>query len=411
MKVNVNVNLIQGRLNSETVIVIDPGHGGENKGADYNGLVEKNINMKTAEAMYEELSKYENIKVYMTHTDIELDMSLAQRAEYAKSVDADYLISLHYNASEYHSLYGCEVWIPSISSYYVKGYQLADNIINELTDLGINSKGIKTRIGDDGDEYYGIIRECEYRGITSIIVEHCYLDNRNDIGYVKNETGFKEFGRADAWGLAKYLGLKSSILGVDYSNHQNISVIEPQARIYQDSTPPEILSVKVISFDKYRATLEFSIEAKDSDTYINYYSYSLDGGENFTELLLWDTSIGDTLNVGVGNVSEDIIKNGIELVVRVYNIYDVQAQSDIIDVYELYGIEKEDFLLKDEDSNNAGLEEGFLEETFEKINTETLSIKDMKTGYKDSVIYKAGIIILIGIVLALILVVIFRKGK
>lgn len=418
MKVNVNSNSIQNRLNSETVIVIDPGHGGENKGADYNGLVEKSINMKTANAMYEELSKYENIKVYLSHTDIEIDMSLAERAEYAKSVNADYLISIHYNASEDHSLYGCEAWIPSIGSYYIKGYQLADNIVNELTTLGINSKGVKTRIGDDGDEYYGIIRECENRGITSIIVEHCYLDNRNDSRYVKNDAGFEAFGKADAKGFAKFLGLKSNILGVDYSSHKNESVIEPQSRVYQDSTPPEIMSVKINDFDKERASLEFSIEAKDDDTYINYYSYSLDGGENFTELLLWDTSIEDILNLGVGNISEDIIKSGIELVVRVYNIYDVYAESDVIDVYELYDIEKESVMLQEGDSNEDNVDESevyikeeFYEEEFDGINTETSVRKDVVSNNKDSAIYKGGIIIVIGIVLVVILAIIFRKGK
>ncbi|MBQ3546211.1 MAG: N-acetylmuramoyl-L-alanine amidase [Lachnospiraceae bacterium] len=438
MKVNVNENLIQSRLNKETVIVIDPGHGGENKGADYSGLVEKSINMKTANAMYEELSKYENVKVYLSHTDIEFDMSLKERAEYAKSVNADYLISLHYNASEDHSLYGCEAWIPSIGSYYVKGYQLADNIINEITGLGINSKGVKTRIGDDGDEYYGIIRECENRGITSIIVEHCYLDNRNDSRYVKNDAGFENFGKADALGLAKFLGLKSNVLGVDYSTHQNVSVIEPQTRIYQDSTPPEIMSVEVTKFDKDKAVLEFSIQAKDNDTYINYYSYSLDGGKNFTELLLWDTYAGETLNIGVGNISEDIINNGIELVVRVYNMYDVRAESEMIDVYKLYGIENESQPMKeetstenfsndessnDEVSNNSDGEnetkefieeesfEEIYEETFKEINTETSASKDVEGGNKDSVIYKGSVIIIIGIILAVILAVIFKKGK
>ena len=51
----------------ELVIVIDPGHGGSNLGADYNGFLEKEMNMTVANAMYEELSKYEDITVYMTH--------------------------------------------------------------------------------------------------------------------------------------------------------------------------------------------------------------------------------------------------------------------------------------------------------------------------------------------------------
>ncbi|MDE6063579.1 MAG: N-acetylmuramoyl-L-alanine amidase, partial [Lachnospiraceae bacterium] len=58
----------------ELVIVIDPGHGGKNLGADYNGFLEKEMNMTVANAMYEELTKYEGITVYMTHTSTDTDM-------------------------------------------------------------------------------------------------------------------------------------------------------------------------------------------------------------------------------------------------------------------------------------------------------------------------------------------------
>ncbi len=36
----------------ELVIVIDPGHGGKNLGADYNGFLEKEMNMTVANAMW-----------------------------------------------------------------------------------------------------------------------------------------------------------------------------------------------------------------------------------------------------------------------------------------------------------------------------------------------------------------------
>ena len=43
--------------NSEDIIiVIDPGHGGNNLGAQVDGIVEKDINLKVAMAMYEHLS-------------------------------------------------------------------------------------------------------------------------------------------------------------------------------------------------------------------------------------------------------------------------------------------------------------------------------------------------------------------
>ena len=92
-----------GKVHAEPVkIVIDPGHGGTNLGAQYNGFTEKYMTMVVANAMAEELKKYEGIEVYMTRTE-DVELSLQQRADYAKSVDADFFFCLHFNMSENHT--------------------------------------------------------------------------------------------------------------------------------------------------------------------------------------------------------------------------------------------------------------------------------------------------------------------
>ena len=85
---------LQKWQNEKPVIVIDPGHGGDNEGTTENNHVEKNMTMITALSMYHELSKYDELDVYLTHTE-DKDMSLKQRAKFASDVNADMLISLH----------------------------------------------------------------------------------------------------------------------------------------------------------------------------------------------------------------------------------------------------------------------------------------------------------------------------
>ena len=51
------------------VIVIDPGHGGSNEGLDYDGFLEKDMNLVTAKAMQELLQQYDNTEVYITNPD------------------------------------------------------------------------------------------------------------------------------------------------------------------------------------------------------------------------------------------------------------------------------------------------------------------------------------------------------
>ena len=76
------------------VIVIDPGHGGDNEGTLEGPAQEKKMTMVTALAMYEELTKYDNVDVYLTHTD-DVTMSLADRAQFAADRNADFLFSIH----------------------------------------------------------------------------------------------------------------------------------------------------------------------------------------------------------------------------------------------------------------------------------------------------------------------------
>ena len=106
----------------KTVIVIDPGHGGENRGTIEYDHDEKLMTMTTAMAMYEELLLYDDVEVYLTHTE-DVDMSLKERAEFAESVEADFLFSIHYNASENHELFGSEIWVSSLAPFNGYGYQ------------------------------------------------------------------------------------------------------------------------------------------------------------------------------------------------------------------------------------------------------------------------------------------------
>ena len=106
------------------IIVIDPGHGGENLGGEYGQYREKDLTPIVAEAMKEELEKYEGVEVYLTH-DSDVDMSIKDRAAFAGEKNADFLFCLHFNMSVNHNLFGAEVWVPATDTYYSKGYSFA----------------------------------------------------------------------------------------------------------------------------------------------------------------------------------------------------------------------------------------------------------------------------------------------
>ena len=341
-------NIYAKDADGNIVVVIDPGHGGlaggADEGASYNGVDERHINITVANAMYEELTKYNGVKVFLTHDNPDISMSLSERADFAANVNADFLFSIHFNASENHNFYGTEVWIPSIGNFYTEGYKFANISLGELSSLGIFNRGIKTRVGEDNDEYYGIIRECEHRNINSVIIEHCHIDNNNDKKFFSSDEILCDMGKNDATAVAKYFNLKGT--ENDFSSYTNIDVETPQNRIYQDTTEPDLCQITVKKANKKE--ISFYIEAKDSDSYINYYSYSFDGGSTYSDVFEWNDIDGDgILDISITNVNVDIGK----LIVKVYNKYDISAVSNEVNVAEF--IEEETTLNNESEKNSS----------------------------------------------------------
>ncbi|MDE6748422.1 MAG: N-acetylmuramoyl-L-alanine amidase [Lachnospiraceae bacterium] len=221
------------------VIVIDPGHGGDNLGGQYEDYTEKEITLITAMAMKAELEKYEGITVYLTRTGDE-ELSLQERCDFAASVNADFLFCLHYNMSANHTLFGAETWISAFGEQYSKGYTFASIEIGLLQEMGMYSRGIKTRLNEDGVDYYGIIRHSTEYGMPCVLIEHCHLDQENDQPFYDHKDKLEAFGRLDAEAVARYYGLRSPSLGKDYSGYQNISVNVPSQEMKPDSTEQDV---------------------------------------------------------------------------------------------------------------------------------------------------------------------------
>lgn len=321
------------------VIVIDPGHGGDNRGTLENNHEEKFMTMTTARAMYDELIKYDGVEVYLTRTE-DVSMTLKERAEFAASVDADFMFSIHYNASENHELFGSEVWVSSVSPYNGYGLQFGNEFLTEAREMGLLIRGVKTRLGDKGD-YYGIIRESVELGVPALIIEHCHVDNDRDTDYCDSDADLKAFGVADATAAARYFGLGSRELGVDYSGHSLIdaSTTSLNSLTKNDDTEPDVCEIAPEKGDDGRpvvtdGVLAINVTAADYDSPLMYYSYSLDGGVTFSEREIWpgcDALTGaymDTFRL------ELEIPAGItpEIILRAYNPYDLYKDSNLLKI-------------------------------------------------------------------------------
>lgn len=229
---------IATQSNEGVTICLDPGHGGNDSGAvGVNNAYEKDLTLKIAQYCKQELEKYD-CNVVMTRTG-DTNPSLEDRANYAKSQGAQYLISIHLNSGGGYAV-GAEVYYPNTNwrpDIFQNGRNVAQAIQNQLVSLGIRDRGIKFRTidtneypdpfrYDDGSvaDYYGIIRNAKYNGLTGLIIEHCFINSVSDYNnYLNSDAKLQKLGVADANGIVSALGLskkdaKTLITGATKTN-------------------------------------------------------------------------------------------------------------------------------------------------------------------------------------------------
>ena len=229
--------------NAETIktmkIVIDPGHGGYETGAiNYDdGIMEKDINLKTARYLKEYFENYYGVEVIMTHNGLNSDteMSILDRGMCARNNNADLLLCLHYNAAPSgNSWHGAEVYVTDNESCYKynkESTEIGNLILRNLSNLGIYNRGVKTRLCQDTGpkweysdgtkaDYYGIIRyamkgDSEDRGlditkglgITSILIENCFISGE-DVRFINTDAKLRKIAEADGQAIVEHYGLK-----------------------------------------------------------------------------------------------------------------------------------------------------------------------------------------------------------
>ena len=124
-------------------IMLDAGHGGQDPGAVYKGRQEKDDNLKLALAVGEILER-NGIDVSYTRT-IDIYQTPFEKAQLANQAGVDYFISFHRNSSPKDNQYqGVEVLVYDKSG--IK-YQMAENIVGALGELGFREIGVKERPG------------------------------------------------------------------------------------------------------------------------------------------------------------------------------------------------------------------------------------------------------------------------
>lgn len=179
-------------------VFLGVGHGGSDPGATANGFNEADLNLAIALACRDELERHD-VEVKMSRTKDEYDPLSEEIAE-AIAFKPKLAIDIHNNAGGGD---GVEVFH---SKKDTKDDAFAQNVLDAITAIGQNSRGLKTKLLSDGKrDYFGFIRQInETLGIPSILVECAFVDTK-DVQIIDTPAEQKAMGIAIAKGILKTL--------------------------------------------------------------------------------------------------------------------------------------------------------------------------------------------------------------
>ncbi len=203
-------NVVQAS-NGDIIIMLDPGHGGEEPGAGGGGLVEKELNWKIAAKVKEIFDETAGITGILTRNGDET-VSIADRGIKARDNGADLLVSFHINSSDVNDkVSGAETYITANTNqkrYYEYSKILGESVLANLRNAGVRTNVYRpiTKFSTDGELYadgflsdwYGIIRNPMYYGIPGMIIEHAYINNPYDRTNYLNDNMLEKMAKADA---------------------------------------------------------------------------------------------------------------------------------------------------------------------------------------------------------------------
>ena len=163
----------------EKIVVIDPGHGGSERGATYPDgaeenaqIKEKDLNLDISLKLYKML-KDAGINVYMTRKD-DSSFDLYSRGDFANKLNASLLISVHNNAGNSWEHGSMALYNPTVydKSYGISSERLAQIVQQEmLKNLETNDRGVWKRPN------LAVLNNAK---MPAVIAEVAYITNEPD---------------------------------------------------------------------------------------------------------------------------------------------------------------------------------------------------------------------------------------
>ncbi len=186
------------------LIILDPGHGGSDNGAEVRKLQEKKITLLAALYTKNKLEEL-GYRVLLTRKK-DTYISLPKRVSIANRTEGVLFVSIHCNAAPNHLAQGLEI-------YYCKGedktrslssFSLADNLLQTIVkETDCCSRGVKT------GRFY-VIRETL---MPAVLIEIGFLTNYDEWASMRKKSYLEKTAKGIALGVDAYVRSKKNVLG------------------------------------------------------------------------------------------------------------------------------------------------------------------------------------------------------
>lgn len=183
------------------LIVIDPGHGGEDFGTNSRvppKYQEKYLNLATSRMLNGYLKQL-GFDTVMTR-DSDVFVSLDKRALFANTQKPKVFVSVHYNSAPSKEAEGIEVFYyrsEDNKSRSDESKQLAQAVLGQLLKTtGAKSRGVK----------HGNLSVIRQTKMPAILVEGGFLTNEKEMEKIKDASYLKKVAWGIAQGIKEYIG-------------------------------------------------------------------------------------------------------------------------------------------------------------------------------------------------------------
>jgi N-acetylmuramoyl-L-alanine amidase len=179
------------------LVVIDPGHGGHDPGAQGHGINEADLTLAISKRLRRRLTRDFDVDVKLTRTDdtfVELDA----RAAFANDLGADYFVSVHINSG---GGTGYESFIhrsaAAASETARRRATLHHAAMRFLGGRGMPDRGEKTA-------GFAVLRLTR---MPAVLTENMFIDTDADVRLLEDDTVLRGLAHAYADGIATALAL------------------------------------------------------------------------------------------------------------------------------------------------------------------------------------------------------------